>query len=124
MGRSVADTCERKLQLWEGWTAALADGSARASADGRYGAAAFAESASIGGACLHALPQGSDVVAVAAELYRVLKPGGKVLAVVRARYDVDFWWRDWLPWGRLLRPTSLVAPADPHRFSARSLRRH
>ncbi len=63
------------------------------------------------------------MTSVATEVYRVLKPGGKVLAVLRARYDVDFWWRDWLPWGRLLRPTSLIAPADPNRFSGRELRR-
>jgi ubiquinone/menaquinone biosynthesis C-methylase UbiE len=80
------------------------------------------ESASIDVVCLNDLPPRTDVRAVAAEVYRVLKPGGKVLAVVRARYDVDFWWRDWLPWGRLLRPTSLPAD-DPDRFSARALRR-
>jgi SAM-dependent methyltransferase len=82
------------------------------------------ESASIDVACLSDLAPGTDMGAVAAEVYRVLKPGGKVLAVMRARFDVDFWWRDWLPWGRLLRPTSLATPADPHRFSARELRRH
>ena len=81
------------------------------------------ESASIDVACLNEMASWTDVNKVAAELYRVLKPGGKVLAVTRARYDVDFWWRDWLPWGRLLRPTSLVAAEDPNRFSGRQLRR-
>jgi len=81
------------------------------------------ESASIDVACLNEVASGTDVNKVAAEVYRVLKPGGKVLAVTRARYDVDFWWRDWLPWGRLLRPTSLVAAEDPNRFSGRQLRR-
>jgi ubiquinone/menaquinone biosynthesis C-methylase UbiE len=81
------------------------------------------ESSSIDVACLNDLPLEIDYSTVASEVYRVLKPGGKVLAVVRARFDVDFWWRDWLPWGSLLRPISLVAPTDPHRFSARALRR-
>jgi SAM-dependent methyltransferase len=72
---------------------------------------------------LNDLPPGPGLDAVVAEVYRVLKPGGKVLAVVRAHYDVDFWWRNWLPWGRWLRPTSLVGAADPHHFSARGLRR-
>ena len=79
------------------------------------------EAGAIDVVCLNDLPAGTDVRAVAAEVYRVLKPGGKVLAVVRARYDVDFWWRDWLPWGKLLRPTSLNVPDDPNRFSGRAL---
>jgi SAM-dependent methyltransferase len=81
------------------------------------------ESASIDVACLNDVPHGTDMARAAAEVYRILKPGGKVLAVLRARYDVDFWLRDWLPWGGLLRPTSLMAPADPNRFSGRALRR-
>src|SRR5205807_1224177 len=52
------------------------------------------------------------------EVYRVLKPGGKVLALAPARYDIDFWCRLCLPWRR--------GPArPPHlpRFSGRGLRR-
>src|SRR5260370_42313855 len=32
------------------------------------------------------------------EIYRVLKPGGKVLAVTTARHDVDFWRHSFFPW--------------------------
>ncbi len=39
------------------------------------------EAASIDVVCLNDLPQETDVRSVAAEVYRVLKPGGKVLAV-------------------------------------------
>jgi SAM-dependent methyltransferase len=42
---------------------------------------------------LHADP--GDLPAVADELYRVLKPGGKVFALFPARFDVDRW-RRWL----------------------------
>jgi ubiquinone/menaquinone biosynthesis C-methylase UbiE len=48
------------------------------------------------------------------EIYRVLKPGGKILTVAPAKYDVDFWCR-WLPWRR----PSTTGLA----FSARGLRR-
>jgi len=81
------------------------------------------DAASLDVVLLNDVPPGADLPALVAEVYRVLKPGGKVITVVRAHYDVDFWWRNWLPWGRWLRPTSLVAAADPHRFSARGLRR-
>jgi ubiquinone/menaquinone biosynthesis C-methylase UbiE len=55
------------------------------------------------------------------EIYRVLKPGGKVLAVTPACFDVDFWqdslffWQRWLPSRRPLRDPAL-------RFSGRNLR--
>jgi SAM-dependent methyltransferase len=59
------------------------------------------------------------------ELYRVLKPGGKVLAVLPAWYDVD-WWRRYLALGE---PRSHPAPASPggllgatRRFRTRDLR--
>ncbi len=81
------------------------------------------ESASIDVACVTELPADTDVRKAADELYRVLKPGGKVLMVVRSRYDVDFWWRDWLPWGSLLQPTSLLSPRSPQCFSGREIKR-
>lgn len=57
--------------------------------------------------------------AIVEEVYRVLKPGGKILAVTPARYDVDFWCRRCLPWHRWLGP---AAPVPPVSFSARRLR--
>jgi SAM-dependent methyltransferase len=82
------------------------------------------EAASIDVACLSGLlDELDDPAAVVQEVYRVLKPGGKVLAVVSARYDVDFWLRLCLPWqrghGRGCRSDSRPA----RRYSARRLRR-
>jgi SAM-dependent methyltransferase len=58
---------------------------------------------------------------VAAELYRVLKPGGKVFALAPARYDACFWESVLLPFRRWYRhPIPLT---DAPRYSARSLRR-
>jgi ubiquinone/menaquinone biosynthesis C-methylase UbiE len=67
------------------------------------------------------LHEGSDPRAVVDEVYRVLKPGGKVLAVAPARYDVDFWSQLWFPWRRWL-PRVPVLPA-PSCFTGRGLRR-
>jgi SAM-dependent methyltransferase len=81
------------------------------------------ESASIDVACLVG-PLGGpeDAAAVVAEVYRALKPGGKVLAVAPAKYDIDYWCRDWLPWRHgLFRPPP--GPAFPPLYSARRLRR-
>lgn len=39
-----------------------------------------------------------DLGAVAAELYRVLKPGGKILLLAPARFDALYWQRVVLPW--------------------------
>jgi SAM-dependent methyltransferase len=82
------------------------------------------ETSSIDVACVSDLLQTVESPqAVAAEVFRVLKPGGKVLAVVPARYDVDFWsrvwffWQKWLPWARPARDRDVL------RFSARGLRR-
>lgn len=57
------------------------------------------ESASIDVVCLGSLLQPEvDSSAVVEEVYRVLKPGGKVLALARTYFDVDFWSQHWLPW--------------------------
>jgi ubiquinone/menaquinone biosynthesis C-methylase UbiE len=76
------------------------------------------ESASIDVVCLSSLLQpGEEPAAVVEEVYRVLKPGGKVLAVAPARYDVDYWCRDWLPWYGRARSQA------PPGFSGRGLKR-
>jgi SAM-dependent methyltransferase len=52
-------------------------------------------------ACITSLPSAEQAQSVVREVFRVLKPGGKVLAVVPARFHVDFWiqmlcfWRRW-----------------------------
>lgn len=77
---------------------------------------------SIDVACVSSLLQEvAEPDAVVAEVYRVLKPGGKVLAVTAARYDVDYWWHVGFPWQRWLTGRKHRPPAM--RFSARSLRR-
>jgi SAM-dependent methyltransferase len=52
------------------------------------------ESSSIDVACLNGIAlESAEPATLLDEVYRVLKPGGKVLALVPARYDVDFWSR-------------------------------
>jgi len=81
------------------------------------------ESAGIDVACVVGLLETCpDPHTVIEEIYRVLKPGGKVLAVTPASFDVDYWqrcvffWQRWLPGGPTLRD-------DASRFSGRGLRR-
>jgi ubiquinone/menaquinone biosynthesis C-methylase UbiE len=76
------------------------------------------ESASIDVVCVaNLLEEIVEPLAVIDEIYRLLKPGGKVLAVLPARYDLDFWRRRCLPWPRRRSPSH-----DSASFSARSLR--
>ena len=74
-------------------------------------------------ACLSSLHHGIDnPEAVVEEVYRVLKPGGKVLAVTPAKYDVDFWVRTCFFWSRWMRPRKRRPQINPaHRFSAHAL---
>jgi ubiquinone/menaquinone biosynthesis C-methylase UbiE len=66
-------------------------------------------------------PVGNPTKAVS-ELYRVLKPGGKVLAMTPAKYDIAFWMRTLAPWRRWLgRSQHYTFPAPP--LSARRLRK-
>jgi SAM-dependent methyltransferase len=89
------------------------------------------ETASIDVACVtEALHKSDDPAAVVEEVYRVLKPGGKVLVIVPAHYDIGFWGRCCLPWHPRFRAPGpgeeeqdlIASPADA-RFSGRSLRR-
>jgi SAM-dependent methyltransferase len=81
------------------------------------------ETASIDVACMSGLLQQVNwPEEVVDEVYRVLKPGGKVLAVTPARYDVEFWsdaLAPWKAWLRRRRPCT--RPAG--RFTGRELRR-
>jgi ubiquinone/menaquinone biosynthesis C-methylase UbiE len=80
------------------------------------------ETSSIDVVCVSGLlDEVADPYPVVNEVYRVLKPGGKVLAVTPARYDVDYWSGLLFPWLRWLQKPGAVAPAT--RFSARRLRR-
>jgi ubiquinone/menaquinone biosynthesis C-methylase UbiE len=59
------------------------------------------EANSIDVVCISSLHHGIDEPQkVVDEVYRVLKPGGKVLAVTPAYYDVDFWVRTLFFWNR------------------------
>jgi SAM-dependent methyltransferase len=68
---------------------------------------------------LHKVPDPNGVVE---EVYRVLKPGGKVVALTPARYDIDFWRRLLLPGRGWFRKHGPPEAAAETRFSARSLR--
>jgi SAM-dependent methyltransferase len=83
------------------------------------------DSASVDVACISSLHHGIDHPQhVVDEVYRVLKPGGKVLAVTPARYNVDFWYRTCFFWYRwLVREKRQPGPAAEERYSARELRR-
>jgi SAM-dependent methyltransferase len=63
----------------------------------------------------------ADPAARVAEVYRVLKPGGKVFTLLPAYYDVGFWQRRLTPWRHWLRGDGSLGPA-PH-YSARAARR-
>jgi SAM-dependent methyltransferase len=55
------------------------------------------ESASIDVICLNGLGDPpAEPAPLVDELYRLLRPGGKLLAVVPAHYDIEYW-RRWLP---------------------------
>jgi ubiquinone/menaquinone biosynthesis C-methylase UbiE len=81
--------------------------------------------ASIDVACVSGLlQQVGDPRPVVDEIYRVLKPGGKVLAVVPATYDVIWWYRTCFPWQAWWgRAHGTGSEPEVARFSARRLRR-
>jgi len=83
------------------------------------------DSASIDVACISSLYHGIEhPQSVVDEVYRVLKPGGKVLAVTPARYNVDFWQRTCFFWCRWLLPRPRQPrPAPAERYAGSQLRR-
>jgi SAM-dependent methyltransferase len=81
------------------------------------------ENACIDVACVSSLLHVvEDSQALVEEVYRVLKPGGKVLAVTSARYDVDFWHHACFPWKRWFQRKPRPAK-EPTRYTAWGLRR-
>jgi ubiquinone/menaquinone biosynthesis C-methylase UbiE len=67
---------------------------------------------------LEAAPDPSTIIE---EIYRLLKPGGKLLAVTPARFDLDFWRRRILPWHAWMARRAALPPKSAA-FSARMLR--
>lgn len=83
------------------------------------------ENASVDVALVSSLLHGIDnPQQVVAEVFRVLRPGGKVLAVTSARYDVDFWFNTLFFWYRWLGGKAAKDKVPPeHKYSGRQLRR-
>jgi SAM-dependent methyltransferase len=80
------------------------------------------EPASIDVICIwDLLEEIANPTAVIDEIYRLLKPGGKVLAVAPARFTLDFWRRRCLPWHAWLHRRNDSRPESAS-FSARALR--
>ena len=81
------------------------------------------ESAMIDVACVGNLPEGqADLAAVIEEIHRVLKPGGKVLWVAPARYDVNYWRKQCFPWQNWFGPATPAKDLPERRFTGRQLR--
>jgi SAM-dependent methyltransferase len=81
------------------------------------------ESATVDVVCMSGFgPELGNPKPVIEEIYRVLKPGGKVLAVMPARYDIDLWIRWAMPWQRWLHKPSDNRHSTLQRFSRRNLK--
>jgi ubiquinone/menaquinone biosynthesis C-methylase UbiE len=82
------------------------------------------ESASIDVACVSGLlDQVGEPRTIVDEIYRVLKPGGKIIAVTPSKYDVVFWERMLFPWKRWLTTSESGTKEANSRFSARRFSR-
>ncbi len=57
-----------------------------------------------------------------AEIYRILKPGGKLLALLPAKHDVDYWQRLLFPWQTWFGLTP-KAPRQARRYTASMLQK-
>ncbi len=79
------------------------------------------ESASVDVVCIQGLlHEVEQPAAVISEVYRVLRPGGKAIAIAPAHYDAAYWSRVLYPWLRLIDHE----PMSPNRgATARQLRR-
>jgi SAM-dependent methyltransferase len=79
------------------------------------------DGASIDVVCVHGLLHELDrPAAVIDEVYRVLRPGGKVIVVAPARFDAAYWYDACFPWRRWLRGGR---PEREAATTARGLRR-
>jgi ubiquinone/menaquinone biosynthesis C-methylase UbiE len=78
------------------------------------------DAASVDVVCLNGVLQtAARPQSVIDEVYRILRPGGKVIAVVPAKFDAAYWQNNLLPWTRWFR-----RPAQPSTgHTARSLKR-
>ena len=82
------------------------------------------ESNSIDVACISGLLQDVDrPQEVVAEVFRVLKPGGKVIAVTPAKYDVEYWRKIFFFWERWLGRPGQPPERAERKFTGRRLRR-
>ncbi|MFL5245848.1 MAG: class I SAM-dependent methyltransferase [Gemmataceae bacterium] len=81
------------------------------------------ENGTIDVACVSGLlDQVAQPQPIVEEIYRVLKPGGKVLAVTPAKYDVKYWEKKLFPWKRWLESGPVEEASQPaKRFSGRRL---
>jgi ubiquinone/menaquinone biosynthesis C-methylase UbiE len=68
------------------------------------------------------LDRATEPRALVEEIYRVLKPGGKVLAVAPAYYEVEFWSRLCMPWQQWLPMSRKSIDAAPGGYSRRRLK--
>lgn len=81
------------------------------------------ESATIDVACVGSLPEGwTDPTAIIEEIHRVLKPGGKVLWVAPAQYDVSYWRTHFFPWQHWFGRRTADDDLAERRFTRRQLR--
>ena len=62
----------------------------------------------------------ADAAARVAEVYRVLKPGGKVFVLAPSKFDAGFWQRVFTPWRPWMVGDGALSPAP--RYSGRALR--
>jgi ubiquinone/menaquinone biosynthesis C-methylase UbiE len=82
------------------------------------------ESNSIDVACISGLLQDVDQPQrVVDEVFRVLKPGGKVIAVTPSKYDVDYWRKIFFWWERWLGMRAPEPERVERKFTSRRLGR-